>query len=154
MKTLIQIVCLGLILGGCKISSRTESNSGLQAKAIAHTESITEKYWKLIELYGKPVSTGGRDAFITLRNENNRVNGNTGCNTITGTYEIDPTRYRIKFSQMATTMMACLNMEVENELIKILNLVDNYTMTADGKHLTLNRARMVPLALFEVVYME
>ena len=159
MKILVQTVLLGLILGGCKTSPQTKSHSDLPMEAMTpKPEGITEKYWKLIELNGKPIvfdaQTGGRGAFIILKNENNRVNGSTGCNTLTGTYEIDPARYRIRFSQMATTLMACMNMEVENELKRVLELADNYTLTADGKYLSLNRARMAPLARFEVVYLE
>ena len=50
-------------------------------------------------------------------------------------------------------MMACLNMEIENELKRALEMADNYSLTADGKYLSLNRARMAPLARFEVVYL-
>jgi len=149
MKAFVPIVFLGLILVGCKTSSQIESSK---------SEGITEKYWKLIELNGKQVvldtSTGGRDAFIILRNKNNRLHGNTGCNTLVGTYEITPARYRIQFMQMATTLRACMNMEVENELKKVLELANNYAMTADGKYLLLTRGRMAPLTRFEVVYLE
>ena len=94
-----------------------------------------------------------REAFIILKDEDNRVNGNGGCNTLFGTYEIERTTNRIKFSQMASTMMACLNMEIENELKRALEMADNYSLSADGKYLSLNRARMAPLAGFEVVYL-
>ena len=164
MKILVQTVFWGLMLVGCKTPSRVESNGNPQTKdlqnetKITQSESIIEKYWKLIELNGKQVelddNTGGQGAFIILKNENNRFNGNTGCNTITGTYEIDPERNRIKFSQMATSLKACLNMEVEEELKKVLEIVDNYAVTSDGKQLMLNRARMAPLARFEVVYLQ
>jgi len=159
MKRLVQTVILGLILVGCKTASQIAPDSDLPTKTISgYSEGITEKYWKLIELNGKPVvldnQTGGRGAFLILRKENNRVNGSTGCNTLTGTFEIDPARYRIRFSQMATSLAACLNMEVENELKRVLDLVDNYSTSADGKHLSLNRARMAPLVRFEAVYLQ
>ena len=117
--------------------------------------SITEKYWKLIEINGKPVSmdeSAGRTPFIILKNEGNRVNANGGCNSLSGSYEIGQGN-RIKFSQMISTMMACVNMEIETELKKALETTDNYSLSADGQHLSLNRARMAPLARFEVVYL-
>jgi hypothetical protein len=52
---------------------------------------------------------------------------------------------------MASSMMACLNMEVEEALKKALEMADNYSVSADGKYLSLNRARMAPLARFEAV---
>jgi len=151
MKTLFQfstVIILVSIMGACKSASSTVKTQP--------PDGITEKYWKLIEINGKPVvwdESATREAFIILKDENNRVNGNGGCNTLYGTYEIDKTAYRIKFSQMASTMMACLNMEIENELKRALEMADNYSLSADGKYLSLNRARMAPLARLEVVYL-
>ena len=163
MKNVFQIaIVLVLIMVSCSKKTFKASENSLQESgkmtpaAQIQPESITEKYWKLIELRGKPVvldDSFKREPFIILKSEGNRVNGNGGCNTLTGTYEIDPASLRIKFSQMATTMMMCLNMEVEDEMKKALEMVDNYTLSADGKYLSLNRARMAPLARFEVVYL-
>lgn len=119
-------------------------------------ESITEKYWKLTEIHGKPVSWQGdmqREPHIILRSAASAIHAHGGCNTMTGTYEIDAAAKRIRFSQMASTQMACMNMEIETELKKILETTDNYSLTPDGKNLTLNRARMAPLARFEIVYL-
>ena len=141
------VIILVSILGACKTSSSSVTKQ---------TDGITEKYWKLIEINGKPVVWSDeteREAFIILKDEDSRVTGNGGCNTLSGSYEIDRAANRIKFSQMASTMMACLNMEVENELKRALEMADNYSLSADGKYLSLNRARMAPLARFEVVYL-
>ena len=91
-----------------------------------------------------------REAFIILQDEDRRVNGNGGCNTLNGTYEISEGG-RIKFSQMASTMVACFNMEIEEGLKRALEVADNYSLSADGKYLSLNRARMAPMARFEAV---
>ena len=119
-------------------------------------ESITEKYWKLIEINGKQVvmdESTGREPFIILKGEENRVNANGGCNSLSGSYEISQGN-RIKFSQMISTMMACVHMEIETELKKVFETTDNYILSADGQHFSLNRARMAPLARFEVVYLQ
>ena len=150
MKTFFQItvvIVLVSIMGSCKTTSNVTSQP----------ESITEKYWKLIEVNGNPVvwaESATREAFIILKDKDNLVNGNGGCNTLSGTYEIDRTANRIKFTQMVSTMMACLNMDVENDLKRALEMADNYSLSADGKYLSLNRARMAPLARFEVVYLK
>lgn len=151
MKTFIQITAVFIFvftMGACKTNL-----SGVKKEP----EGITEKYWKLIEINGQPVvpdESVKREAFIILKDEGNLVNGNGGCNTLSGTYEIDRTTNRIKFSQMASTMMACLNMEIENQLKRTLEMADNYSLSADGKYLSLNRARMAPLARFELVYLK
>ena len=145
MKTLFQItgiITLVVVVGACKTTSGSSKSQP--------ENSIIEKHWKLVEVNGKPVdATSPRDAFIVLKNDN-RVEGNGGCNTLNGTYEISQGN-RIRFSQMVSTMMACLNMEVEEGLKKALEMADNYSLSDDGKNLSLNRARMAPLARFEVV---
>ena len=141
------IIVLVSILGACKTASSSITKQ---------TDGITEKYWKLVEINGKPVVWGDdtkREPHIILKDEGNRVIGNGGCNTLSGSYEIDSAANRIKFSQMASTMMACLNMEIEDELKRALEMADNYSLSSDGKFLSLNRARMAPLARFEVVYL-
>jgi hypothetical protein len=42
-------------------------------------------------------------------------------------------------------------MDVEREFHAVLERADNYSLAGD--HLTLNRARMAPLARFEAVYL-
>jgi heat shock protein HslJ len=67
-----------------------------------------------------------------------------------GTYELQPGN-RIRFTKMAGTLMACQNMEIEDQLRKVLEMADNYNL--DGDKLVLNKARMAPLARFEAVYL-
>ena len=164
MKNLVQIIIvLVLITGACsKKAYKVVENSVPETEKMlppvaVQPESITEKYWKLIELNGKPVVGGEsqkHEAFFILRNEGSRVTGHGGCNTFTGTFEINPEVKHIRFLQMTTTMMMCLNMEIEDAMKKVFETADNYSVSADGKYLSLNRARMAPLARFEVVYME
>lgn len=114
---------------------------------------LTEKYWKLTELMGKPVTktaTMVREPHLVLRTEGNRLNAHGGCNSFMGTYELKPGN-RISFGQMAGTLMACPDMTVEDQLKKVLEMADNYNL--DGDKLVLNRARMAPLARFEAVYL-
>ena len=155
MKNLFKIsITLLFIAAACKPSSRgvvQHENIGTQP------DGITEKYWKLVELNGNQVvfdDSIAREPFIILKDDNNRVNGHGGCNNLTGTYEIDSAANRIKFSQMTSTMMACLNMDIEDGLKRALEIADNYALSDDGKYMSLNRARMAPLARFEVVYLK
>ncbi len=50
---------------------------------------------------------------------------------------------------MASTLMACPDMELEREFMKVLYTADNYNF--DGKTIVLNKARMAPLARFEIM---
>jgi heat shock protein HslJ len=112
---------------------------------------VTERYWKLVELNGRPLPKLERAPWLILRAEG-RVNGFGGCNTFTGAYTLDEAASRIAFSQVATTQMACISGEdVEQALHQVLGSVDNYALAGDT--LTLNRARMAPLARFEATYL-
>lgn len=112
---------------------------------------ITNKYWKLVELRGQPVQkdTSQREIHFILRQKDQRIGGFAGCNNLNGTYEIQSPN-RIKFSKMATTMKACLDMTQEKEFLKILEMADSYNLSKDT--LQLYRAKMAPLAKFEAVY--
>lgn len=115
-------------------------------------DGVTEKYWKLTELRGLPVPALEREPYLVLRVDGRRVSGFGGCNVFTGSYEIDEATGRIRFGQIAATMMACASgMEVEKAFHGVLRAADSYSL--NGDRLTLNRARMAPLARFEAVYL-
>jgi len=117
---------------------------------ITSNNIITDKYWKLIELNGKKITAEqqAKEAHVVLKTEENRITGNGGCNSFFGTYQLLPGD-RIQISPLGSTKMACLNDNVEDEFLKILAIADNYTIKNDT--LSLNKARMAPLAKFELV---
>lgn len=112
--------------------------------------TITGVYWKLVELNGKPVASGStqKEPYIRLVAEDNRLEGTGGCNGMGGSYELKAPN-RIRFSGIIRTLMACENLEVENDLIRALETADSYHFSGDS--LQLFRARMAPLAKFEAV---
>jgi len=109
---------------------------------------ILDTRWRLVELFGKPVAGSERFPFILLDSKEGRISGFGGCNSISGSYELRAGN-RIRFSNMASTMMACPDMDAEQEFFKLLALTDNFA--CDGKNLFLHKARMAPLARFEAV---
>lgn len=137
MKTAFVLALAAILtLGGC---------------TAAGAEGITEKYWKLVELNGKPVPTLEREPHMILKADG-RVNGFGGCNVFTGSYKLDAATLRVSFGQIASTMMACAaGMEVEQAFHEALRHADSYTLAGD--RLALGRARMAPLARFEAVYL-
>lgn len=113
---------------------------------------LQEKYWKLVELMGKPVVTaeGQREAYIIFKSFDNRYNGNGGCNSYSGAYELLPLG-RIKLLRGMSTLMACPDMDTEAQLHDVLSKVDTYIVSGDSMMLT--KARMAPMARFEAVYL-
>ncbi|MFA0960423.1 META domain-containing protein [Roseivirga sp. BDSF3-8] len=113
---------------------------------------IKNTYWKLIELRGQPVevSTGmKREPYFTLKGNEQRVEGHTGCNSMNGSYSLSEPA-RISFSKIASTRMACPAEETEQAFLEVFELADNYAINDDT--LFLNKARMAPLAKFVAVY--
>lgn len=112
---------------------------------------LTGWQWKLVELRGQPVSGLERNPFIQLDAGTSRVSGFGGCNSLSGSYTLDEATLRIRFEQMVSTLRACVTgMEAEQALHEVLQTTDNYSFAGD--QLSLNRARMAPLARFEASF--
>lgn len=150
MRTIIlAFLALTMFIAGCK-STQKIPVVPIQPIPIAAPE-LQETYWKLTELLGKPVVLSEKmkkEIYIILKKEGNRVQGFSGCNTIFGQYELKEGN-RITFSGMVSTKMACPDLAIESEFNKMLGAVDNYSL--NGSIMTLNKARMAPIARFEAV---
>ena len=114
---------------------------------------VTEKYWKLIELNGKEITFSEdqvREAHFILKNKNNRVIGNTGCNNMNGSYTLSEEENGIHFAPMATTRMACIDVDYEADYLNLFQICDSYTVQGDT--LTLKKGE-TPLVRFMAVYL-
>lgn len=112
--------------------------------------ALLNKKWRPTELLGKPVildSSFKTEPTLTFDDKENRYIAITGCNNISGTFEILPMN-KLKLSQGISTLMACENMEIEDKLGEVLKKADGFII--NGDELTLIKARMAPLAKFKV----
>ena len=68
----------------------------------------------------------------TLLLQNGRASGSTGCNTFSGTYNLD--QERLEFGPLATTRMACepAAMEQEARFLSILAAARSYSRYGNG----------------------
>ena len=89
---------------------------------------LTDKYWKLVRLNGKPVESGEREAFIMFEKVESRVHGNSSCNMYNGKYDLLEGN-RIKFSPFAMTRMACIGNNIETEFMQIFEKTTSYSLT-------------------------
>ena len=114
---------------------------------------ITEKYWKLVELNGKPLPNVSREKepFLVLKDKGKNFGGNAGCNTLLGKYELGD-RNKISFSDLVTTMMACPNPDTELAIRDALESTDHYVIAGD--FLRLEDARNRVNAKFQRVYLK
>ncbi|MCJ8153753.1 META domain-containing protein [Chryseobacterium sp. SSA4.19] len=109
---------------------------------------ITGKTWKLTELNGQPITLKNPEAnpYFKLNTSDMRYEGHGGFNGVGGTYELKSNVMRIKFNQGMSTMIACDDLETERSFVQALLAADNYSV--NGNILTLNKAKMAPLAKF------
>lgn len=145
MKNLIILFCVAIlaVLQSCKTPQNTNTS-----KENPDELGNLEKKWKLIELNGTPVASesGKKSAFLELDLSKNTVSGNDGCNSFSGEVKAAQ-NYRINFSKIASTEMLCQNVTIGESFLKALEIADNYTLS--NGVLSLNKARMAPLARFE-----
>ena len=113
--------------------------------------SLTDTYWKLLELDGEPVITheGMREAHVILASSESRAHGFAGCNNFFGGYQIDGDT--LTFSAMGSTMMACpQGMDTEQAFLSALGKTTRFTIS--GQFLQIYTVDQL-LARFEAVYL-
>jgi len=114
----------------------------------ASTEPLENSYWKLTNLGNTqlPAASEQKEPHFILDSETRRVSGSGGCNRLMGSYELNGDH--LKFSQMASTMMACPEgMETEKAFLQALGQVNTWKIA--GKQLELFDAAGNLIARFE-----
>jgi len=107
---------------------------------------LEDKYWKLIELQGRKIGKMLKTPYIIILNE--KVKGNGGCNTFSGSVKITQPN-KIFFQDLISTKMACVDQDgnrTESLFFDALNKADQFIIRNDT--LTLTKGRMAPLAKF------
>jgi len=113
--------------------------------------SLTDTYWKLLELDGESVTTteGMREAHVILASAESRAHGFAGCNNFFGGYQSEGDS--LTFSAMGATMMACPEgMDTEQAFLSALGKTTRYTIS--GQFLQIYAGDNL-LARLEAVYL-
>jgi heat shock protein HslJ len=112
----------------CRTCIQTAGRQGGKGAA-----QLERAYWKLVELNGKPVAAASRrrEPHLRLSPEGKTLQGSGGCNTMRGGYQLNGGRLR--FTQIATTRMACSDpfMSQEREFLKALEDTDSFKLSGD-----------------------
>ena len=111
-------------------------------------QALEGTYWRLAELDGRPAVPGisGREAYIRLTAQGERMGGSTGCNGISGTYRVEGDRLRFP-QPISSTRMACpAVMEQERMFFEALAAAERFEI-AGGRLVLYGGGR--PLARFE-----
>lgn len=126
LSSIILVLASIVILSGCRS----------QYMAITDINEL-EGEWNVIELEGKSLSSDNPLPFLSFDLKEKRLSGNTGCNRIIGSLDIDESNSEmISFPQVGSTRMACPDMTVEDNLLKLLNSVKYFESKSKAKPVT------------------
>lgn len=100
--------------------------------------------WELTRLRGQDLPGELQEKPWLMLRRDGSVAGFAGCNAFSGRYTQDG--LRLRFDDLASTLRACLDPAMNDSLLEVLREVDNLTRSSNT--LSLNRARMAPLAEF------
>jgi heat shock protein HslJ len=129
------LLAVFLFVLGCSTSKKIADNSS------AWPDDVEGTQWKLIALNGQKIveeNTGPKQVYLMFVEKENRFYGNGGCNSVNGTYMHSKANH-IEFSSIASTKMACANMEVEQQFLNMLKKVNNYQLQGDTLILKVNK---------------
>ena len=96
--------------------------------------SVLNGEWKIKEVNGEAIPSGmEKQPFIAFDVKKKTIHGNAGCNLINGGFETSTTNAKsISFPGVASTMMACPDMEVEGKILKAMNEVKSFDKLSGG----------------------
>ena len=106
----------------------------LQKKAADVKVADLKGEWNITEVNGEAVPAGmEKQPFIAFDVKKKTIHGNAGCNLINGGFETSTSNAKsISFPGVASTMMACPDMETEGKVLKAINEVKSFDVLSGG----------------------
>jgi len=126
IAVLTSIICMN----SCKNTKPAASASSVTNNNAGGSELLFQSIWKLTEVKGKMVGSESKANLAFTPGQVSTVAGSTGCNRITGTFELSGDHV-IKFSPLATTRMACMDemvSTVESNFLAALSKADHWSI--------------------------
>jgi len=145
----------GTIENGVTVNETTVNlNNKMEAKTVIKKVNpavgkvtLAETKWKLVELHGKKIKQNGKKMyFLKLNSKDGKFRAYAGCNNFSGNY-VMPSAFGIAFTNVISTEMACIDMELESRFSKMLENTDRYTL--NDNILQLKKGKKEVLATFE-----
>jgi copper homeostasis protein (lipoprotein) len=117
-------------------------------KAGVHT-TLDNTYWKLVELGGVSYSAHENqpEVHVILRVKSDQISGFSGCNPLSGRYQVDGDR--LSFLNLGVVPTDCEYQEEEQEFLDVLTRVTNYQSVGESLQL---RDENGPIARLRAVY--
>lgn len=106
----------------------------LEKKGVGVKLSVLKGEWLITEVNGEAIPTGmEKQPFIAFDVKEKLIHGNAGCNLMNGGFKTDAANAQsITFPAVASTMMACPDMDTESKIMKALNEVKSFDVLSGG----------------------
>ncbi|MDR0988489.1 MAG: META domain-containing protein [Prevotellaceae bacterium] len=100
----------------------------------AATVASLEGEWNIIEVNGSAVVPAPNQSFpfIAFDTHAGRVSGNSGCNRLSGTFDVNAKPGTLDLGKLVSTRMACPDMTLEQKVLGALAQVKQYRTLGDG----------------------
>lgn len=105
---------------------------------------VENKKWQIVEIFGKEIESNPENYYLIFDSKEGRASAKVNCNILNYSYKIR-NEFQVRFDHGISTLMACPD-DLEDEFKQVIEVADN--LSTDGKYLSLNKARMAPLARF------
>jgi putative lipoprotein len=143
------------VLAGCAqedpASKEAPAESAQAADTVKPDVTLTNTYWKLVELNAAAVEPGdGKELHMIVRGAD-QVGGYAGCNQFTGSVTV--TGNGLSFGPIASTRRMCPDvMQQEGAFLQALEQASRYDIS--GEELAVENANGEVTMRFVAVYME
>ncbi|WP_223269091.1 MULTISPECIES: META domain-containing protein [unclassified Polaribacter] len=137
---------------GCTTEKKAKNNatSTTETNNTTAETMIENSKWILTKLEGDAIAVhkvNSQEIYFTLNSKTNRIHGNSGCNTFTGTYILEKGN-SISFSQITSTKIMCSTTKInESKIVEIFNTANSFAVI--NGELALNNAKLTPLTTFK-----
>lgn len=115
MKNIFLAIFAAVVIASCSTMGGSKSKVGTSQANISDTQ------WVL--------SDNVKGKKPTLNVESGRITGNGGCNNYFGELSLDSTAGNFSAKNMGSTRMACDNMDVESNFMKMLSETNKYVVS-------------------------
>ncbi|WP_022823558.1 META domain-containing protein [Hymenobacter norwichensis] len=145
-------VLLSLLLAACQTTAPTTQETAAVETVTTPTAPLRNTRWVLRTLNSQPVAVPANgEAYLLLRTDELRAEGNGGCNRFRGSFE-QPADGQLKFGPLMSTKMACPDLQTESGLMSALQAARTYQISGDTLRL-FGETTAQPSAVFHAVYL-
>lgn len=112
--------------------------------------SDIEGEWNIVRINGKSLQilSGEQQPFIGFDTRSGKIYGNSGCNRIMASMDLQAKPGTVEFGRMGSTMMACPNMETETKVLAALSEAKSYRK-AGKDEMALSNSSNRPLVILK-----